>query len=83
MERMTIERLERKVTEKEKNYKIVDGDYICKTCDSEILGVSVIFSIHNGSFPMSGSGQTSCQNFPYCPTCEEKPEISGVPITMK
>ena len=55
MESMTIEQLERKVLEKEKFYKIDDGDYICKTCGLEILCVCVIFSIHDGPFSMSGS----------------------------
>jgi len=82
MESMTIEQLERKALEKEKNYEVVDGDYICKTCGSEILAVDVTFSIHDGPFALSGSGKVDHQNFPYCPHCEEKPEIHGLPINL-
>ena len=78
---MTLAQLEREAKEKEKNYYINEaGDYACKDCQSDILCVTVIFSIHDGPFPLSGSGKTTRQNFPYCPKCEEKPEIRGLPI---
>lgn len=80
---MTLSELERKATEKEKNYKVVNGDFKCKTCDSDILATTVIFSIHDGPFPMSGSGKTFKQHFPYCPKCESRPDIHGIPITNK
>ncbi len=83
METMSIEQLERKALEKEKNYKVVNGDYLCKTCNTEILCVDVIFSLHDGPFALSGSGKTTHQNFPYCPKCEEKPKIHGLPINAR
>jgi hypothetical protein len=81
MENITLEELESQAKEKEKNYHLLNGDYICNACGSEILAVTVIFSIHDGPFPMSGSGKTIRQNYPYCPKCETKPEIHGLPIT--
>jgi hypothetical protein len=81
MESLSIEELERKAVEKEKNYEVVNGDYICKICGTEILAIVVIFSIHDGPFPLSGSGKTIRQNFPYCPKCETRPEIHGMPVT--
>jgi hypothetical protein len=80
METMSIKTLERKAQEKEQNYKIENGDYLCKTCGEEILAVNVTFSIHDGPFALSGSGKVTHQNFPYCPKCESKPEILGLPI---
>jgi hypothetical protein len=80
METMSLESLEKKALEKEKNYEIKNGDYLCKSCGTEILGIEVIFPIWDGPFPMSGSGKTFRQSFPYCPHCESKPEIKGDPI---
>jgi hypothetical protein len=80
MENWSIDQLESKARQKEKNYKLNDdGDYVCKICNSEILAINVIFPIHDGPFPLSGSGKTLRQVFPYCPTCEIKPEIHGLP----
>jgi hypothetical protein len=79
---MTLQALEAEAKKKEKGYYTNDaGDIACKKCHSDILQTVVIFSIHDGPFPLSGSGKTEQQVFPYCPTCEEKPEIQGMPIT--
>ncbi len=81
METMTLSQLETKVSKKEENYHIdKNGDYKCNDCKTDILCITVIFPIHDGPFPMSGSGKTTIQNFSYCPKCEEKPEIHGLPI---
>ena len=80
MESITLEELEKKAKIKEQNYSENDGYYKCKTCSSDILSVVVIFSIHDGPFPMSGSGKTITQEFPYCPKCETRPEFRGSPI---
>ena len=79
---MSLETLERKAKEKEKKYHIDAGDYKCNDCNSDVLCVSVIFSIHDSGFSMAGSGKTTRQNYPYCPQCEEKPEIRGLPIKV-
>jgi len=81
--RMTIEELEEMAREKEKNYKIENGYYFCKDCGTEIEQIFVTFSIWDGLFKMSGSGKTERQVFPYCPKCEERPDISGEPIRIK
>jgi hypothetical protein len=80
MESISLSELEKRAKEREKNYKIVNGDYLCKTCNSEILCDEFIFSIHDGPFPLSGSGKTIKQVFPYCPKCEGPPEFSPLPI---
>ena len=83
MEKMSIEQLEHKALEKEKNYKVINGDYLCKTCNSEIFCVDVIFSIHDGPFALSVRGKTKHRKFRYCPKCEKKPKIQGLPINAR
>lgn len=83
MELLTIEEVEKRALIKEKNYYIVKGTYLCRTCNDEIKQVTITFPIHDGPFAMSGSGKVERQVFPYCPTCEVKPEIKGLPITIK
>jgi len=78
---MSIEEVENLALKREKNYHIVNGDYVCKTCGSDILQVVIVFSIHDGPFALSGSGKTTRQVLPYCPKCEGKPEIHGMPIS--
>ena len=83
MRSITINELEKEALEKEKTYKYIDNTFKCSTCNSDILAVTVIFSIHDGPFPLSGSGKTVRQQFPYCPNCESKPEFHGLPIKEK
>lgn len=58
-------------------------DFVCLDCDSEILAIEVAHPIHDGPFPMSGSGKCEYEQVPYCPTCEEKPNYNGSPISEK
>ena len=78
---MTLEALERKAKEKESTYKQKNGDFICGKCETEILAITVTFAIHDGPFRLSGSGKTTRQVFPYCPKCENRPEIHGTPVS--
>jgi len=41
-----------------------------------------IKEIWDGPFPMSGSGRCHYESVPYCPKCEEKPNIHGSPIRV-
>lgn len=69
-------------------YKIIAEDeqgrqtYRCAQCDSDILEAKVAHPIHDGPFPLSGSGQCHYENVPYCPNCEEEPNFNGFPITV-
>lgn len=63
--------------------KVIGGDgWKCVKCATVILGAQVAHPIHDGPFPLSGSGECSYENAPYCPTCEEKPSFHGSIITI-
>ena len=59
-----------------------EGEYVCLTCDSNILGATVAHPIHDGPFPLSGSGKCDYEKVLYCPSCEEKPSFDGSIITV-
>jgi hypothetical protein len=42
------------------------------TCGHDIEVLYVSHSIHDGPFPLSGSGKTAREKAPYCPQCETK-----------
>ena len=76
------------LNENSKIYKIIEEDgeikeYRCNDCDSEIRATTVAHSIHDGPFPLSGSGRVTNEQVPYCPTCDEKPNFHGSPIKVK
>ena len=54
----------------------------CSECESKIISATVTHSIHDGPFPLSGSGQCKYEKVPYCSNCEEKPNYSGAPINI-
>lgn len=56
-------------------YKTVNQgeDWNCTVCGSEIQGAEIKHSIHDGPFPLSGSGKVYTEFVPYCPKCEQKP----------
>jgi len=51
--------------------------YSCVGCGSEVQSVLVAHPIHDGPFPLSGSGRCSYEQVPFCPKCEEKPSSHG------
>jgi hypothetical protein len=57
-----------------------DGSYKCRDCGSDILAAKVAHPIHDGPFPLSGSGRCEYENVPYCPKCERKPSFHGSPV---
>ena len=65
---------------KAKFIKQADGTYKCKDCDSTILSTTVAHPIHDGPFPLSGSGRCKYEAVPYCPKCEKKPDFHGAAI---
>ena len=56
--------------------------YECTKCDGNISGATVAHSIHDGPFPLSGSGQCKYEQVPYCSNCENEPNYSGAPIDV-
>jgi hypothetical protein len=51
--------------------------WTCTKCATTVLAALVAHSIHDGPFPLSGSGQCSNETVPYCPTCEKEPDFHG------
>ncbi len=51
-------------------------------CGAEIQGKQVSHSIHDGPFPLSGSGQVRTETVPFCPNCELEPNQYGAPIDV-
>ena len=45
----------------------------CEQCGDVKISETVYDSIHDGPFPLSGSGKTIRRDVQYCPTCEKKP----------
>ena len=83
------------MSEKRKAGQLKNGDWLVLTeskqqedegwthqCGEEIEGVDVHHPIHDGPFPLSGSGKVHIETTPYCPKCEEKPASSGSPIKI-
>lgn len=58
-------------------------DYHCATCGSTIQAAKVAHPIHDGPFPLSGSGKCEYENVPYCPQCETQPSLRGSIITPR
>jgi hypothetical protein len=66
-------------------YKTIDNgqNWFCVKCKGEIEGVTVHYPVHDGPFPLSGSGQVITEMVPYCPKCEKEPNSSGDFINPK
>lgn len=60
-----------------------NGEYTHNACDTKIITVNVHHPVHDGPFPLSGSGEVDIELVPYCPTCEEKPSEHGVPVRRR
>lgn len=66
----------------EKNWrKAADGTWYCNTCDAIIQAVQVAHPVHDGLFPLSGSGECRYESVGYCPNCEKKPGFHGAPVS--
>jgi hypothetical protein len=55
-------------------------DFLCTVCGEKIMAAEVAHSIHDGPFPLSGSGRVQYEAVPYCPKCEKEPSFHGMPI---
>lgn len=49
-------------------------------CGTEIQGARVAHPIHDGPFPLSGSGRCYYETVPFCPKCETEPSFHGAPV---
>lgn len=58
-----------------------DGDFVCRDCGGDIMGKRVAHAIHDGPFPLSGSGQCEYETVPYCKKCDAEPSFHASPIT--
>ena len=47
-------------------------------CGTVLLAKPVHYSIWDGLFPCSGSGEVRVVTVPYCPTCETEPSSTGI-----
>ena len=62
------------------SYIDIDKGYKCVQCDSDIMSARVAHSIWDDPFSCSGSGGVHNEDVPYCPKCENKPNLHGSPI---
>ncbi|NIM47498.1 MAG: hypothetical protein GTN40_05085 [Candidatus Aenigmarchaeota archaeon] len=69
-----------------KNYPILnqsvwdeEGSQWMHSCGVLLMSAVVIHSIHDGPFPLSGSGRTWREEVPFCPACQEMPDEQGSP----
>lgn len=68
----------------EDNWTRIDPNtWHCKDCGAVIMAARVAHPIHDGPFPLSGSGQCEYEVIGYCPNCEKKPSFHGTPITVQ
>ncbi|MCP6719209.1 MAG: hypothetical protein KJI71_03190 [Patescibacteria group bacterium] len=67
--------------ETNKYIKQPDGSsYKCRDCGTEIK--ATYHPVWNSPFPKSGTGQVT-SGIPYCPKCEEEPDINRLPVAPK
>ena len=57
--------------------------YVCTVCGTTIMAAKISHAIHDGPFPLSGSGKVQYEIEPYCPNCEEEPKPNGMPISVE
>lgn len=55
----------------------------CVKCATTVSAARVAHPIHDGPTPLSGSGQCSYEDAPFCPKCEKEPDFHGSAITIK
>lgn len=73
------------MSQQEETYPILQestqkGDEWVHKCGTTLLCQVVIHSIHDGPFPLSGSGQVYREEVPYCPACQDQPSSIGRPL---
>lgn len=50
------------------------------SCGAILLSAQVNHPVHDGPFPLSGSGEVQTQQVPYCPDCHAPPSPQGAPV---
>lgn len=66
--------------EKWKYFIDFSGDYLCWECGGCIMIRRVKCPIHDGPFPLSGSGRVKEMDIPYCPTCDPEPQAKIITV---
>jgi len=61
--------------------KSAEGSWHCKDCGALIQAAQIAHPVHDGLFPMSGSGECQYETVGYCPNCEKKPGFHGAPVS--
>lgn len=79
MPEVLIARTEKRL-ETGKYVKRPSGGYECRDCGTKIL--ATFHSVWDSPFPQSGTGGVT-GGVPYCPKCEEEPDIDGWPLAPK
>lgn len=54
-----------------------EGEGFIHQCGAELQGKTVAFTVRDGYFPLSGSGEVRTYSVPFCPTCEKEPSGHG------
>ena len=52
-------------------------NFYCTICENEADAATIHHPVHDGPFPLSGSGRVINEIIPYCSMCEKKPNQSG------
>lgn len=60
-----------------------NGEYTHNVCGTKIMTVNVRHPVHDGPFPLSGSGEVDLELVPYCPNCQERPSEQGAPVPQR
>lgn len=55
-------------------YDRVKDSWLCNKCGSEIQQTTGYASVHDGPFPLSGSGEVVHFPYPFCPKCDGDPD---------
>lgn len=64
-------------------YKLKGKKYECLNCSSKVLSAMVAHPLYGESSPLSVFGECHYEYVPYCPKCEKKPSLHGLPIALK
>jgi hypothetical protein len=60
--------------------KSPEGSWHCNDCGALIQAAQIAHPVHDGPFPLSGSGSCEYETVGYCPNCERKPGFHGAPV---
>lgn len=56
------------------------SERVCPKCQRVMLSKRVAHPIHDGPFPLSGSGRVHYETVWYCGDCDREPPFHGAPL---